>query len=74
VPAEPFSDRVERVSGPPMTVVYGGERWYLDAHEVRVHRAGEEPRTVAHEALPLPVARVLRTLGPAPAAEPAEAA
>jgi hypothetical protein len=73
VSAEPFSEPDERVSGPAMTIVYGGERWYLGAHEVRVHPDGEEPRTVPVDALPLPVANVLRTLGLSPGAEPAAA-
>jgi hypothetical protein len=51
-----------------MTIVYGGDRWYLAADEVRVHPHGEEPRVVAPSELPLPVARVVRSLWP-----PAEA-
>jgi hypothetical protein len=54
-------------SGPPgrlaaMTIVYGGDRWYLDDDEVRVQPPGQEPRPVAPEDVPLPVARVLRSL------------
>jgi hypothetical protein len=50
-----------------MTIVYGGDRWYLDLDEVRVHPHGEEPRPVDRDALPLPVARVLESLRLSPA-------
>lgn len=50
-----------------MTIVYGGMHWVLDETGVRVHPVGEEPRVVAPDAVPLPVARVLASLGFAPA-------
>lgn len=50
-----------------MTIVYGGANWDLDETGVHRHLAGEEPQLVALDALPLPVARVLRSLGLAPA-------
>ena len=50
-----------------MTIVYGGIHWDLDETGVRMYLAGEEPKVVDLEALPLPVARVLRSLGFAPA-------
>jgi len=45
-----------------MTIVYRGERWYLRDEEVLIHPAGEEPRRVELDQLPLPVARVLRLM------------
>lgn len=62
----PIDDDLARVGPGTMTIVYGGMRWYLDPQTVRVHPAGEEPRTVAVDALPLPVARVLGKLRLAP--------
>jgi hypothetical protein len=50
-----------------MTIVYGGVDWVLDETGARRHPVGEEPQVVELEALPLPVARVLRSLGFAPA-------
>ena len=50
-----------------MTIVYGGVNWDLDETGVRMHLAGEEPRMVDIDSLPLPVARVLRSLGFTPA-------
>jgi hypothetical protein len=50
-----------------MTIVYGGVDWVLEETGVRMHPVGEEPRVVDLDSLPLPVARVLRTLGFAPA-------
>jgi hypothetical protein len=50
-----------------MTIVYGGVNWDLDETGVRMHPAGEEPKMVDLDSLPLPVARVLRSLGLAPA-------
>src|SRR3954447_344719 len=54
-----------------MTIVYGGAHWDLEEDGVRVHLVGEEPKVVALDALPLPVARVLRSLGFQPSACPA---
>lgn len=51
-----------------MTIVYGGVDWLLDETGARKQPAGEEPQLVDIDALPLPVARVLRSLGFAPAA------
>src|SRR3954447_11535019 len=51
-----------------MTIVYGGAHWDLEEDGVRVHLVGEEPKVVALDALPLPVARVLRSLGFQPSA------
>lgn len=45
-----------------MTIVYGGDRWHLTEGCVHVQPPGEEPRPVADADLPLPVARVLRSL------------
>ena len=42
-----------------MTIVYGGQQWYVEDGGVHVRTPGEEPRPVALEELPLPVARVL---------------
>jgi hypothetical protein len=42
-----------------MMIVYGGERWYLADDGVHVHPRDGEPRRVADDDLPLPVARVL---------------
>jgi hypothetical protein len=44
---------------PWMTIVYGGQQWYVHDGGVHVQPQGEEPRPVALEELPLPVARVL---------------
>jgi hypothetical protein len=46
-----------------MTIVYGGANWDLAEDGVRVHLVGEEPKVVAPDAVPLPVARVFRSLG-----------
>jgi hypothetical protein len=50
-----------------MTIVYGGVDWLLDENGARRQPAGEEPQAVDLDALPLPVARVLRSLGFVPA-------
>jgi hypothetical protein len=68
--AAPFDDALDGVDAAAMTIVYGGVRWYLDADSVRVHPHGEDPRAVAPDALPLPVARVLQKLRRALASGP----
>jgi hypothetical protein len=45
-----------------VTIVYRGDQWHLGGEQVHVHCAGQEPRAVDPEDIPLPVARVLRLL------------
>jgi hypothetical protein len=60
--ALPFDEALAGVEGHAMTIVYGGNRWYLCEDSVQVHSDGEDPQPVALEALPLPVARMLEKL------------
>jgi hypothetical protein len=57
-----------------MTVIYANDHYRLEQDVVTVAPAGEQPHPIDASELPLPVARVLRTLQASPEQRPLLAA